>query len=98
MVWKQEEVCNRGIYPGREATSFYCRTSGIALSMREEEFFLSSQRSSHIPKGGVDPDPLRLSFSFPYRKNRLSMTIPAGVPVMLASHGSINGLILSHFL
>ena len=52
MVWEQEEVCNRGIYPGREATSFYCRTSGIALSMREEEFFLSSQRSSHIPKGG----------------------------------------------
>ena len=95
MVWKQEEVCNRGIYPGREATSFYCRTSGIALSMREEEFFLSSQR---YPKGVVDPDPLRLSFSFPYRKNRLSMTIPAGVPVMLASHGSINGLILSHFL
>ena len=45
-----------------------------------------------------DPDPLRLSFSFPYDKNRLSMTIPAGVSAMLASHGSINGLILSHFL
>ena len=56
MVWKQEEVCNRGIYPGREATSFYCRTSGIALSMREEEFFLSSQRSSHIPSTSIISD------------------------------------------
>ena len=34
MVWEQEEVCNCGIYPGREATSFYCRTSGIALYMK----------------------------------------------------------------
>ena len=98
MVWKQEEVCNRGIYPGREATSFYCRTSGIALSMREEEFFFHRNVPLTYPKGVVDPDLLRLSFSFPYDKNRLSMTIPAGVPVMLASHGSINGLILSHFL
>ena len=35
----------------------------------------------------MDPDLLRLSFSFPYDKNRLSMTIPASVPVVLASHG-----------
>ena len=65
MVWKQEEVCNRGIYPGREATSFYCRTSGIALSMREEEFFLSSQRSSHIPKGGSGSRPASAFFFLP---------------------------------
>jgi len=39
MVWEQEEVCNHGIDSGREATFFYCRTSGIASFMREEEFF-----------------------------------------------------------
>lgn len=45
MVWEQEEVCNHGIYPGREATFFYCRTSGIVSSICEKEFFLSSNVS-----------------------------------------------------
>ena len=64
----------------------------------KRSFFFHRNVPLTYPKGVVDPDPLRLSFSFPYRKNRLSMTIPAGVSAMLASHGSINGLILSHFL
>ena len=64
MVWKQEEVCNRGIYPGREATSFYCRTSGIALSMREEEFFsFIATFLSHTPRG--EWIQTRLGFLFP---------------------------------
>ena len=65
MVWEQEEVCNRGIYPGREATSFYCRTSGIVSSMRGEEFFLSSQHSFHIPKGGSESRPTSAFFFLP---------------------------------
>ena len=64
----------------------------------KRSFFFHRNVPLTYPKGVVDPDPLRLSFSFPYDKNRLSMTIPAGVSAMLASHGSINGLILSHFL
>ena len=55
--------------------------------MCEKEFFLSSQRFFHIPKRVVNPDPLQFSFSSPYDTKRLSMTIPASVPVALASHG-----------
>lgn len=46
----------------REATSFYCRTSGIVLSMCEKEFFLSSQRFFHIPKGGRESRPASVFF------------------------------------
>ena len=44
----------------------------------KRSFFFHRNGPLTYPKGEVDPDPLRLSFSFPYDKNRLSMTIPAG--------------------
>ena len=44
-------------------------------------------RPSGFPKGVVKTDRLRSIFPAPYDKNRLSMTIPASVPVALASHG-----------
>ena len=53
----------------------------------KRSFFFHHNVPFTYPKGVVDPDLLRLSFSFPYDKNRLSMTIPASVPVVLASHG-----------
>ena len=49
----------------REATSFYCRTSGIVSSMCEKEFFLSSQRFFHIPKGGRESRPASVFFFLP---------------------------------
>lgn len=52
----------------------------------KRSFFFHHNVPFTYPKGVVDPDLLRLSFSFPYDKNRLSMTIPASVPVVLASH------------
>lgn len=54
----------------REATSFYCRTSGIVSSMCEKEFFLSSQRFFHIPKGGRESRPASVFF-FQWRERTL---------------------------
>lgn len=51
-----------------EKPHFYCRTSGIASSMCEKEFFFHHNVPFTYPKGVVDPDLLRLSFSFPYDK------------------------------
>ena len=51
-------------------------------------FFIAvTHPSFRFSKGGRENRPATEYFSFPYDKNRLSMTIPASVPVALASHG-----------
>ena len=51
-------------------------------------FFIAvTHPSFRFSKGGRENRPATEYFSFPYDKNRLSMTIPASVPVVLASHG-----------
>ena len=51
-------------------------------------FFIAvTHPSFRFYKGGRENRPATEYFSFPYDKNRLSMTIPASVPVALASHG-----------
>ena len=51
-------------------------------------FFIAvTHPSFRFSKGGRENRPATEYFSFPYDKNRLSMTIPANVPVALASHG-----------
>ena len=52
----------------------------------KRNFFFHSNVPFTYPKGVVDPDPLRLSFSFPYDKNRLSMTIPDSGRTTLVLH------------
>ena len=50
-------------------------------------FIVVTHPSFRFSKGGRENRPATEYFSFPYDKNRLSMTIPASVPVALASHG-----------
>ena len=51
-------------------------------------FFIAvTHPSFRFSKGGRENRPATEYISFPYDKNRLSMTIPASVPVALASHG-----------
>ena len=51
-------------------------------------FFIAvTHPSFRFSKGGRENRPATEYFSFPYDKIRLSMTIPASVPVALASHG-----------
>ena len=51
-------------------------------------FFIAvTHPSFRFSKGGRENRPATEYFSFPYDKNRLSMTIPASVPVALTSHG-----------
>lgn len=72
----------------REATSFYCRTSGIVSSMCEKEFFLSSQRFFHIPKGGAW---IQTRFSFLFPPHMTQNDYPwLFLPVVLASHVFLN--------
>ena len=52
----------------------------------KRSFFFHRNVPLTYPKGVVDPDPLRLSFSFPYDKNRLSMTIPDSGKTTLVPH------------
>ena len=67
---------------------FIAKLSALPHPCVKRSFFFHRNIPFTYPKGGgVKTDRLRSIFPAPYDKNRLSMTIPASVPVALASHG-----------